>query len=622
MCKICKSIKFIILVLLVGAAYKPLFAENNGREILNQNQPAIVSIWSMEKIYYKYNTDYSYRFIIDTFMLSGTGFFISEDGLIASNLHVVDYLDSIIVKTSDSSFYTATIVNADIGSDIVILKLLNTEGKIFQKVILGNSDNVKPGEECFAIGNPYGFEYTISKGIISGIRTTQEVKYYENENKYFEKVIQTDAAIAPGNSGGVLINTEGKIIGINTYTDGGGGYGNLNFAIAINTLIKLIDTPTSDSILINISRRRNKNLFEKNSYVTDMLVIQLDKNHLLPLNYYDIYSKDSSYSNLDSLNKIYKLYLNPILYRNLELNPDSTITYEYLIRYLILINDLDGIKVIVDKLNNDSIENSAIKYLVFDLLFEEAKELNKENKGHSHNSATASSTNDQSRTIEDSKNDKDISEFYYNLCLSLDSVNEKVKENLFEIYVKNDNIEKASNLLVELGSNTYEQKNDFIKKIAIHCLSSDKYKLVIKLIDKFIDPGKRDFEIKSILAFCYLNLFQVDKAENIYLNILDVNKDYAYIYLKLGEINFAKKDFKKAEKYLLTFLELSNKYHYRYSHSWDETQFSEVYKKLLDIAIDKQNKNDVILYLNILNGFEYKISQNDILKIMGILKGI
>ncbi len=210
----------------------------NAEQIIEMNKPALISIWYHTDNYYSYFS-YTYK---DTTLLNGSGFIIHEDGFIGTNYHVVDGIDSLLVKTSDGTFYDAQLLIIDEKNDMAILKIKNSNGTKFPTIKFANSDIVKVGQEVFAIGSPLGYEYTISQGIVAGIRENEKVSFtdpvtYLNIEKSFEKVIQITAAISPGNSGGALFNKKGEVIGITTYTYT--GYGNLNFAIAINSFVKL-----------------------------------------------------------------------------------------------------------------------------------------------------------------------------------------------------------------------------------------------------------------------------------------------------------------------------------------------------------------------------------------------
>lgn len=165
--------------------------------------------------------------------VSGTGFFITQDGYIITNNHVVEGTNQVDIVLSDGSQQTATIVGTDRYSDIAVLK---TDGKVPAVVTLGNSDQMDPGESVIAIGSPLGdFKNTVTVGVVSA--TGRSI---DTGNGYtIENLIQTDAAINHGNSGGPLLNLAGEVIGINTLVVRNSGMGDvaegLGFAIPVNT---------------------------------------------------------------------------------------------------------------------------------------------------------------------------------------------------------------------------------------------------------------------------------------------------------------------------------------------------------------------------------------------------
>lgn len=237
----------------------------NAEQIIESTKPALISIWYHTDNYYSY---YYYE-PKDTTLLNGSGFFIDESGIIATNFHVVDGIDSILVKTSDGTFYDAEIIIVDEKNDLAIIRIKNANGNKFPTAKLGNSDNVKVGQEVFAIGSPFGYEYTISQGIVAGVRENEKVSFtdpvtYMPIEKNFAKVIQITAAISPGNSGGALFNNRGEVIGITTYTYM--GYGNLNFALAINNFISFKNTIDIADIDNNeeTKKKRNESIFFSN----------------------------------------------------------------------------------------------------------------------------------------------------------------------------------------------------------------------------------------------------------------------------------------------------------------------------------------------------------------------
>ncbi len=162
----------------------------------------------------------------------GSGFIISNDGYVITNHHVVKGADEIIVKLSDRRQLVAEMVGSDPRSDIALLKL---EGENFPSVKLGDSGAVKVGQWVLAIGSPFGFDASVTAGIVSA-----KGRSLPTEN--YVPFIQTDVAINPGNSGGPLFDLDGKVIGINSqiYTRSGGFMG-LSFAIPIEDAMDVVD---------------------------------------------------------------------------------------------------------------------------------------------------------------------------------------------------------------------------------------------------------------------------------------------------------------------------------------------------------------------------------------------
>ncbi|WP_286912496.1 DegQ family serine endoprotease, partial [Pseudomonas sp. UBA6315] len=158
----------------------------------------------------------------------GSGFIISSDGYVLTNNHVVADADEIIVRLSDRSELQAKLVGTDPRTDVALLKV---EGKDLPTVKLGDSEKLKVGEWVLAIGSPFGFDHSVTKGIVSAKGRTLP-------NDTYVPFIQTDVAINPGNSGGPLFNMKGEVVGINSqiFTRSGGFMG-LSFAIPIDVAI-------------------------------------------------------------------------------------------------------------------------------------------------------------------------------------------------------------------------------------------------------------------------------------------------------------------------------------------------------------------------------------------------
>lgn len=168
---------------------------------------------------------------------SGTGFFVSPDGLLVTNKHVVADLEaeySIILN--DGRRLPVTVLARDPFQDIAILKV---DGSDYKFIPLGNSNNIRVGQTVIAIGNSLGeFQNTVSMGIVSGLNRTIVASGVGVQTEQLQKIIQTDAAINPGNSGGPLLNIDGRVIGINVAVAEGAE--NVGFALPVNIAKKAI----------------------------------------------------------------------------------------------------------------------------------------------------------------------------------------------------------------------------------------------------------------------------------------------------------------------------------------------------------------------------------------------
>ena len=140
---------------------------------------------------------------------SGSGFVISTDGYVVTNNHVIENAYSIKISFADGLELTASLIGTDPSTDIAILKVYDGDLKPLQ---FTNSDNLEPGQIAIAIGNPMGLQHTVTTGVVSATGRTLRA----NNGRLIDDIIQTDAALNPGNSGGPLVNSEGKVIGVNT----------------------------------------------------------------------------------------------------------------------------------------------------------------------------------------------------------------------------------------------------------------------------------------------------------------------------------------------------------------------------------------------------------------------
>lgn len=166
----------------------------------------------------------------------GSGVIISEDGYIVTNNHVVDGADKLEVLLNDNSTYEARIIGTDEATDLALIKI---DAKDLSPITFGDSEAVKIGEWVLAVGNPFGFNSTVTAGIVSA--KARSLNHASKGGMGLEAYIQTDAALNPGNSGGALVNLKGELIGINSaiYSNTG-SYTGFSFAIPTTIVRKVI----------------------------------------------------------------------------------------------------------------------------------------------------------------------------------------------------------------------------------------------------------------------------------------------------------------------------------------------------------------------------------------------
>ena len=162
----------------------------------------------------------------------GSGFVISKDGYVLTNHHVVKDADEIIVKFSDRRELVAKLIGSDARTDVAVLKVDATD---LPAVTIGDPNKLQVGEWVLAIGSPFGFEQSVTAGIVSA-------KGRSLPGGNYVPFIQTDVAINPGNSGGPLFNMDGKVVGINSqiYSRTGGFMG-LSFAIPMDVVMNVVE---------------------------------------------------------------------------------------------------------------------------------------------------------------------------------------------------------------------------------------------------------------------------------------------------------------------------------------------------------------------------------------------
>jgi S1-C subfamily serine protease len=171
----------------------------------------------------------------------GTGFLISNDGLIMTASHVIEVVDRIIVRFQNGWEEEASVVAASTRADVALIRIENVPQNL-QVAEMGDSDQVQIGDRVFVVGSPYGIEFTLTAGHISGRRT---------ESMYSSRVtpivqLQTDAAINQGNSGGPMFNMAGQVVGVVSHIlTKSGGFEGLGFAVSINTAQEILLNKTA-----------------------------------------------------------------------------------------------------------------------------------------------------------------------------------------------------------------------------------------------------------------------------------------------------------------------------------------------------------------------------------------
>ncbi len=164
----------------------------------------------------------------------GTGFIISEDGYVLTNHHVIDGANEVFVRLFDRRELKATVVGSDESSDVAVLKI---DGEGLPTLRLGNARALKRGQWVVAIGSPFGFEQSVTAGIVSAVGRTSQMT-----GQQYVPFIQTDVAINRGNSGGPLLDTDGRVVGINSQIfSNTGGFMGVSFAIPIEVAMDAVE---------------------------------------------------------------------------------------------------------------------------------------------------------------------------------------------------------------------------------------------------------------------------------------------------------------------------------------------------------------------------------------------
>lgn len=251
-CKVALAVVFAFLTVLLRGPF--VQAQNQpsdstpvkNPEIVRKVQPRVVNIQT-DRNYYIRNwgrDDFWLRFWMEfgekdykaenrlIFHGEGTGVIVDPSGLVLTNAHVVESAGNVLVLLHDKRKFTARLLGSNIKEDVALLQM--ETGESFPVIEFGDSDQVKQGEDVLAIGSPYGYSQSVSRGIVSATR--REIK--EGNKVIYKDMIQTDAAINPGNSGGPLLNTQGQMIGLINSADWRSD--NIGFAIPVNHVRDLL----------------------------------------------------------------------------------------------------------------------------------------------------------------------------------------------------------------------------------------------------------------------------------------------------------------------------------------------------------------------------------------------
>jgi S1-C subfamily serine protease len=167
---------------------------------------------------------------------SGSGFIWNKQGHIVTNFHVIYGANAIKVTLADRSEHQAKLVGADPDHDLAVLQIQASEGML-EPLAVGSSQDLRVGQKVLAIGNPFGLDHSLTTGVVSALgRTIKSMS-----NRTIEGVVQTDAAINPGNSGGPLLDSAGRLIGVNTQIiSPSGAYAGIGFAVPVDTVNRIV----------------------------------------------------------------------------------------------------------------------------------------------------------------------------------------------------------------------------------------------------------------------------------------------------------------------------------------------------------------------------------------------
>jgi S1-C subfamily serine protease len=205
--------------------------ERSNIDVFEKWKGSVVYISTSERV-----MDFWTRDVMSVPRGTGSGFVWDEQGHIVTNVHVIAGAAEATVKLADGRDYPATLVGASPAHDIAVLKIA-PKGKAIVPVAIGTSDDLRVGQKVFAIGNPFGLDWTLTTGIVSALDRSLD----SESGSVIRHLVQTDAAINPGNSGGPLLDSAGRLIGVNTaiYSPSGASAG-VGFAVPVDTVNRVV----------------------------------------------------------------------------------------------------------------------------------------------------------------------------------------------------------------------------------------------------------------------------------------------------------------------------------------------------------------------------------------------
>lgn len=224
---------YVVSLFLISILHAPVSHAKYQRlpdfvDLVEKAQPSVVSISTTVEL--RRRNIFSRQSPSTSRGPSGSGFFISKDGYVITNNHVIDGVKKVYVSLHNGQDFEATVVGTDADTDIALLKI---EGESFIPFKIGNIEQTKVGSWAVAIGAPFGFDQTVTAGIISAKG--------RNVGEQYIPYIQTDVAINPGNSGGPLIDMDGKVVGVNSkILSTSGGSNGLSFSIPIDLVMDVV----------------------------------------------------------------------------------------------------------------------------------------------------------------------------------------------------------------------------------------------------------------------------------------------------------------------------------------------------------------------------------------------